>query len=101
MNPNVHLRFVFDKYGFAILCNESVEELSALAKSGKLPTIISRKRLNGDWVFGVAPSTHALIKTLKKKGVTKIFQLLSDTQRNGFIWDLKRDVNILDLTSYY
>ena len=95
------LRHAYDKYEFAMMCGESIDELIKLANTKKLPFLISRKKINGDWVFQINSETFTLIKGLRHRGVNQVIRLLTDASANHYLWQLKRDVNSLDLSSYY
>jgi len=92
---------IYEDMEFAILCNESLEDVISLAERNKLSALFKIRKVYGRWIFTMSDSTELFIHNVRRRGVSQLFRLLEDAKANRFTWRMKRDINDLDFSSYY
>jgi len=93
-------RYIFSEVEFAVLCNESIDLLLKLRKNDRLPPFIQYKEYHGVYLYAISKTTYSLIMGLKELKVRRVFDLLIDAHKNGFMIQLQLNYRTLDLRSY-
>lgn len=92
--------YVYTDYEMAVILNSDVDTLASMVRDDTLPHFIQRRMFYGRYLYRISRATSILIQGIKKKGVTRVLELLCDAFDNKFIKELHQDFNRFDLSSY-